>query len=102
SVSSIGRSAAVHAGNPSPPGWQTGWPEARRSSGWYGVTHKLWVAKVARRPIGVSGPASSVGAVPGSSRYATGWPTPFVLDGLTTFHDRTRLASASRRAANSV
>ena len=62
SVSSSGRSAAVHAGRPSPPAcWFGNSPAARRSSGAYGVTQRLWRANPARLPTLDSGDASIVG-----------------------------------------
>src|SRR5207248_8410348 len=83
SVPAIGRSCADHRGKPSPPSCWFGYsPAARRSSEAYGVTHKLCCANAARRPIGESGCASSVGVdIVGTSLYAVGWPIPFRASG---------------------
>jgi hypothetical protein len=63
SVSTTGRSAAVHRGSPSPPGcWLGKSPAARRSSAANGATHRCLVPNAARPVIAASGWASS-GAV---------------------------------------
>ena len=53
SVFAIGRSAAVHTGSPrSSPLWFTNSPPGQRSSGWNGVTHRVWpsTCRAAERP----------------------------------------------------
>ena len=60
SVSATGRSAAVQAGSPAPPGcWLGKSPAGRCSSAWAGVTHRCLVANAARAVMAASGWASS-------------------------------------------
>src|SRR4029079_9645752 len=103
SVSARERSAAVQRGRPSPPACWFGYsPAARRSSGEYGVTQRLWRANPARRPTLDSGAASMVGVeVVGASLWPTGWPSELRLDSLTTRHVRLVAAFISRCAASS-
>ena len=60
SVPATGRSAAVQAGSPAPPGcWLGKSPAGCRSSGRNGVTHRCLVANVARLAMAAAGWASS-------------------------------------------
>src|ERR1700694_73758 len=96
------RSFEVHRGRPSPPECWFGYsPAARRSSGRYGVTQRLWVAKPARRPTLVSGPASNEGVGPGTSFHPTGSPAPFRTAGLVTSQTRLLAGSVIRCASDS-
>src|SRR4051795_2528324 len=102
SASSSGASPETNAGSPAAPGcWLTKSPAGYRSAGSYSVTHRLFVAKVARWWIEDSSAASSTGVCWGYSAYPTGWPSRLVLDGLTTCQVRPTVASLGRAASDS-
>ena len=75
SVSATGRSAAVQAGSPAPPGcWLGKSPAGCCSSARAGVTHRCLVANVARAVMAAVSWASSGALGCGMSLYATGSP----------------------------
>jgi hypothetical protein len=97
SVSVTGRSAAVHAGRPAPPGcWLGKSPAGCRSSGRDGVTHKCFVANAARAVIAALSWASSSALGCGMSLYPTGSPQAFSEPWLTIFQCRARSGAAIR------
>ena len=89
SVSSIGRSAAVHKGSPVSRSERFGKsPHGHRSSGRYGVTHSVCPITSARWNAGEEGESSGGNAPPGTSLYPTDEPRPFRTPSLTTFQAR--------------
>jgi hypothetical protein len=89
SVPEIGRSCAVQAGRPSSRSlWLQNSPHGQRSSGWYGVTQRVWPITWARRKTGEAG--SSIGGKqpPGTSLLPVGVPRRLRVLSLTIFQDR--------------
>ena len=91
SVSSIGRFRAVHAGSPSSRLlWLTNSPHGHRSSGAYGVTHRVCPMTCARWNTGEAGSIIGGKQPPGTSLYATGWPSLFSRPGFAITQLRCR------------
>src|SRR5689334_17133581 len=89
SVLSIDRLANVHRPRPvSCVDWFTNSPAGQRSSGRFGVTHRVWPITLARSSTGDSG--SNIGGIaPLVTSLYDGWlPRPFTTLLLTTFQLR--------------
>src|ERR1039458_4292363 len=86
SVLSIERSCAVHRARPLSASLRLGnSPHGQRSSGRYGVTHRVCPITAARRRTGEDGSRSAGNEPPGTSLYPTGVPSPFLTLSLTIF-----------------